>query len=176
MDMNGFEIASRKVKVGRPSGAPVPPSIEQRIADAKAMLLVAGGGGVGNIISLPSVGLDSTAGGGAGGGPKVFKSKYVSVRNIRKEFDPSTELQPIFNVFGPIKHCIYYGDEVTLINPTPTIQTGHATAATALNGLPMPMTPTMLTVITRTALIEYTSLGPAMECVKQMHGFLLAGE
>ena len=171
--MNGFEIASRKVKVGRPSGAPVPPSIDQRIADAKAMLLVAGGG-AGASMGLPSAGLDSTSG-GAGGGLKIFKSKYVSVRNIRKEFDPYTELQPIFNVFGPIKHCIYYGDEVTLINPTPTIQTGHATAATSLNGLPMPMTPGMLTVATRTALIEYTSLGPAMECVKQMHGFLLAG-
>ena len=170
MDMNGFEIASRKVKVGRPSGAPVPPSIEQRIADAKAMLLVAGGG-AGASMGLPILGLDSAA----GGGPKVFKSKYVSIRNIRKEFDPTTELQPIFNVFGPIKHCIYYGDEVTLINPTPSIQTGHATAATSLTGLPAPVNISTLTVVTRSALVEYTSLGPAMECVKQMHGFLLAG-
>ena len=157
LDMNGADIAGRKIKVGRPSGVPGAPSAAQLVADATATMSAAGS-------TLPGQGTDGKSSSGAGGSGKALKSRYVCVRNVRREVDAG-ELQSIFAVFGAIKRCGFYGDDVTLLNPAPL-------AAAAAGAMPM-FSPTL---VVRNAVVEFASVAHAADSVKHMNGFLLAGQ
>ena len=171
LDMNGADIAGRKIKVGRPSGVPGAPSAAQLIADATATMLAAGSalpapgpadGSNGN--GNGSSGGGKSSSGAGGGGGKAPKSRFVCVRNVRREVDAG-ELQSIFAVFGTVKRCTFYGDDVTLLNPAPL-------ASVATGAVPM-FSPTL---VVRNAVVEYASPAHAADSARQMNGFLLAGQ
>lgn len=157
LEMNGFEIASRKIKVGRPSGVPGAPLTPQLIADAKVLL------GLGTVsVSVPGPGVGDLAATAAPSSTKQppVKSKHVLVRNIRKDLEIS-EVESIFAVFGTIKHCVFsVGDDMTVLNPYPITSTGQVCP----------------TLVVRTALVEFATVAVAAECIKTMNGFLLAGQ
>jgi hypothetical protein len=150
---------------------PGAPSAAQLIADATATMLAAGSalpapgpadGSNGN--GNGSSGGGKSSSGAGGGGGKAPKSRFVCVRNVRREVDAG-ELQSIFAVFGTVKRCTFYGDDVTLLNPAPL-------ASVATGAVPM-FSPTL---VVRNAVVEYASPAHAADSTRQMNGFLLAGQ